>query len=134
MFGELGSNIWECPFWASQPIEPAVAITSNGPKNDILIVQDRRDPATPYSGALNMRAALGDRSRIVSVDQGGHGAAYLKLNACANDITTAWLADGTFPNNDPSCAAQGSSTNGATTQFTPEQQSTIQNLLHHMKF
>ncbi|QHC20193.1 hypothetical protein GR130_00775 [Streptomyces sp. GS7] len=36
---------------------------SDGP-SDILVIQNRRDPCTPYFGALRMRAALGGRARL----------------------------------------------------------------------
>src|SRR3954468_3865666 len=67
LFGALGSNIWPCAFWQSRPTEPPVAITPDGPTN-VLMLQNRRDPATPYAGALGLRAAFGDRARLVSVD------------------------------------------------------------------
>lgn len=81
-----------------------MTITSRGPSN-IMIVQDLRDPATPYDGAKQMHVRLGQRSRLVSVDQGGHAAYLLKTNVCANDTVTAYLADGVFPVQDVRCAA-----------------------------
>ncbi len=104
MFGSLGSNIWPCAFWHSQPPEPPVPITPNGPRN-ILILQNRRDPATPYPGGPGMREALGQRARLVSVDQGGHTVYLLTPNVCGNDVTTAFLVDGTLPGGDISCPA-----------------------------
>ena len=115
MFGELGSNIWACAFWPNDPVEKPVALSSSGPSN-ILMIQNRRDPLTPYAGALKTRAALGNRARLVSVDQGGHGAAYLNLNACASDVATGYLVDGTFPAADTSCAAEAPA---ATSSATP---------------
>jgi pimeloyl-ACP methyl ester carboxylesterase len=104
MFGALGSNIWPCAFWHHKPVERLVMITSNGPRN-ILIVQNLRDPATPLEGALQMRKALGQRARFVSVNQGGHTVYLLNPNACADEIVTAYLAEGTFPGGDLSCPA-----------------------------
>lgn len=115
LFGELGSNIWACAFWPNDPVEKPVALSSSGPSN-ILMIQNRRDPLTPYAGALKTRAALGNRARLVSVDQGGHGAAYLNLNACASDVATGYLVDGTFPAADTSCAAEAPA---ATSSATP---------------
>ena len=132
LFGALGSNIWSCAFWPNPPIEPPVTITSDGPGN-ILMVQDIRDPAAPYWGALGMHAALGQRSRIVSVDQGGHGVYVFKTNVCANDITTVFLVDGVFPNNDVFCPAEsGSGAAGVLDSQTKEQ--VIRELLRQMKF
>ncbi|HEY4589699.1 MAG TPA: alpha/beta hydrolase, partial [Thermoanaerobaculia bacterium] len=83
LFGALGSNVWPCAFWQSPPAEPPVAITPEGPTN-VLMLQNRRDPATPYAGALGLRAAFGDRARLVSVDQGGHTVYVTTPNGCAN--------------------------------------------------
>jgi pimeloyl-ACP methyl ester carboxylesterase len=104
LFGALGSNIWPCAFWQSPPVEPPVAITPLGPTN-VLMLQNRRDPATPYAGALGLRAALGDRTRLVSVDQGGHTVYATTPNGCANQIATTFLVDGTLPDGDVSCGA-----------------------------
>ena len=104
LFGALGSNIWPCAFWQSQPTEPPVAITPDGPTN-VLMLQNRRDPATAYAGALGLRAAFGDRARLVSVDQGGHTVYTTTPNGCANEIATAFLAAGTLPDGDVSCPA-----------------------------
>jgi pimeloyl-ACP methyl ester carboxylesterase len=102
MFGGVGSNISPCAFWPNQPIERPIAISSKGPAN-ILILENLRDPATPLPGALEMRAALGRRSRIVTVDQGGHGVYPVTPNACAHKIGTAFLAGGVFPDQDAFC-------------------------------
>jgi len=105
LFGALGSNIWPCAFWANNPVESPVNINSAGPSN-ILMVQNLRDPATPYAGARNMHTALGQRSRLVSVNQGGHAIVGLTPNACANDTATNYLAYGTFPTSDTYCPAE----------------------------
>ena len=81
-------------------------ITSNGPPLNILIVQNLRDPATPLEGARQMRKALGQRARFVSVDQGGHTVYLLNPNTCANEIVTAYLAEGTLPGGDEFCPAE----------------------------
>ncbi|MEU0147713.1 alpha/beta hydrolase [Streptomyces sp. NPDC006288] len=53
--------------------------------------------------ALKTRAALGDRARLVTADQGGH-LAYLFLdNKCANDVVTTFLAAGERPDEDTAC-------------------------------
>ncbi|AXB43099.1 alpha/beta hydrolase [Amycolatopsis albispora] len=110
MFGAASANIWPCAFWAAEPAEPPVRITDAGPST-VLIVQNRRDPATPLAGAREMRRALGDRARMVTVDQGGHGA-YLSENACANNTVTRFLVDGTRPHHDVACGADRSAFSG----------------------
>ncbi len=126
LFGALGSNIWPCAYWQSQPIEPPVAITPAGPSN-ILMLQNRRDPATPYAGALGLRAAFGERARLVSVDQGGHTVYASTPNRCANDIATAFLVDGTLPD-DVSCPA-GSSAAAKALAEDPVRQRAIEELI-----
>lgn len=105
LFGAYASNIWPCAFWPTAPIEPPVQITSNGPAN-ILMLQNLRDPNTPYAGALEMHQALGQRSRLVTVDAGGHGIYGLEPSStCATNLATAYLANGTFPDQDVFCPA-----------------------------
>ncbi|PPK65692.1 TAP-like protein [Actinokineospora auranticolor] len=91
--GGMPANIWACSFWPYPAGDPVV-ISSRGPEN-VLLAQNRRDPNTPYSGALRMRAAFGHRARMVSVDSGGHGAYLANGNACGDAAVTAFLVDGT---------------------------------------
>jgi pimeloyl-ACP methyl ester carboxylesterase len=104
MFGPLGSNIWPCAYWPN-PIEPPVQISSNGPGN-ILILQNLRDPNTPYAGGLGMHAALGPRSRLVTLDGGGHAIFGYETNACVNRMAVAYLQDGVRPGQDVFCPAE----------------------------
>lgn len=108
-FGELGSNIWPCAYWHNQPQEQPTAINAAGPSN-ILMVQNQRDPATPYIGALETRTLLGNRARMVKVDQGGHAAAYLAANQCATNAVNTYLATGGLPSHDTTCAAENAQT------------------------
>ncbi|MFJ3404292.1 alpha/beta hydrolase [Promicromonospora sp. NPDC090134] len=104
MFGAAGANITPCAFWPSEPTEPQVEITDDGPSN-VLILQNLRDQATPLSGAKALRAAFGDRARMVTADQGGH-LSYLRLgNDCADDLATAFLRTGERPDSDVACGA-----------------------------
>ncbi|GAB3444232.1 alpha/beta hydrolase [Actinophytocola sediminis] len=102
LFGAAGANITPCAYWPVEPTEPAVEITDDGPSN-VLIMQNLRDPATPLSGARELRAAFGDRARMITADQGGH-LAYLYLpNPCADDPVTAFLVTGERPADDLDC-------------------------------
>ncbi|MEU6389663.1 alpha/beta hydrolase [Streptomyces sp. NPDC046939] len=96
------ANITPCSFWKWAPAEKPTRITSHGPSN-VLMVQNRRDPATPYFGALKMREALGERVRTVSVDGGGHGVYLGTGNACANRTVTDYLLTGERPRRDTDC-------------------------------
>lgn len=103
MFGAAGANITPCASWPYEPVEQA-EISREGKRN-ILIVQNERDPATPLRGGRLAREAFGDRSRLVTVDNSGHGAYVLHDNACALEVTTTFLVQGTLPKRDVSCRA-----------------------------
>ncbi|KIF75718.1 hydrolase [Streptomyces sp. 150FB] len=107
MYGAFTANIRPCAFWPA-PAEPKVKITDRGPSDitDILMVQNLRDPATPLPGALRTRRALGDRARMVTIDQGGHVAWLTGSNACGNDAVTDYLVAGKRPRHDTYCPAQ----------------------------
>lgn len=110
--GALAADVMPCAFWPDRPLEPVVPISSAGPR-DILLLDNTRDPATPYFGALGMRAALGRRAAFVTVDQGGHGVYLVTPNVCANDLATAWLVTGALPATDRFCPASSSTTDPA---------------------
>ncbi len=74
----------------------------DGPQN-ILIVQNRRDPVTPYAGGVLLRGSSPQRSKLVSVDGSGHGVYIYGDSACADTITTAFLTDGRMPATDKRC-------------------------------
>ncbi|RSM78096.1 hydrolase [Amycolatopsis sp. WAC 01375] len=105
MFGAAGANIRPCAFWRSEPAEPPVRVGDRGPSN-VLLAQNTRDPATPLAGAGHMRRAFGDRARMVTADQGGHGVYLIGANKCANDTVTAFLTTGERPRDDRTCVAE----------------------------
>lgn len=96
------ANITPCSFWKA-PAEKPTRITDRGPSN-ILMIQSLRDPATPYAAGLRMRRALGDRARLVAVDQGGHGMYLGNGNACGDRTVTSFLRTGERPASDTYCA------------------------------
>ncbi|MET8125560.1 alpha/beta hydrolase [Streptomyces sp. NPDC005231] len=99
----MPANITPCAFWKDAPAEKPTTITSEGP-SDILMIQNLRDPATPYFGALKMREALGDRARLVTVDHGGHGVYLGNGNVCGTGKVTEFLTTGVRPAEDAYCA------------------------------
>jgi pimeloyl-ACP methyl ester carboxylesterase len=101
----MPANVWPCAYWANRPAEPPVTVTDRGPRN-VLILQNLRDPVTPWTSGLALRESLGHRAAFVSVDQGGHGVYLLTQSKCANDIATAFLVGGTLPGDDRLCAGQ----------------------------
>jgi pimeloyl-ACP methyl ester carboxylesterase len=103
MFGAASANILPCAYW-SEPVEPPVRISDEGPHN-VLILQNRRDPVTPLAGGRRLHEKFGDRSRLVTVDGSGHGVYALGDNACALNIGTTYLVEGKMPRRDVACPA-----------------------------
>ncbi|MFH9732452.1 alpha/beta hydrolase [Streptomyces sp. NPDC017260] len=95
-------NAMLCAAWPYQPREAPVRITDRGPSN-ILLVQNERDVATPLSGALKMREALGRRAVMVTVDSTGHDAYLAEGNACGDRTVSRFLATGERPDADTHC-------------------------------
>jgi pimeloyl-ACP methyl ester carboxylesterase len=89
-------NIRPCAFWPYRPAEPPTRVTARGPHN-IVMIQNRRDPATPLSGALRLRAAFGDRARMVIVNSGGHDAYLENGTPCGDAAVTSFLVSGVRP-------------------------------------
>nr|WP_245606265.1 alpha/beta hydrolase [Streptomyces himastatinicus] len=104
LFGAATANVTPCAFWPYAPAEPPVAVNDDGPRN-VLLVQNLRDPATPHDGGKMLRQKFAARSRLLSVDDGGHGAYVLGDNSCALNTTTRYLVEGTMPAKDTLCPA-----------------------------
>jgi pimeloyl-ACP methyl ester carboxylesterase len=102
MFGAAAANIMPCAYWQYEPSEAPVGIIDEGPAN-VLILQNRRDPATPYEGALMLHEKFGERSRLVVAQESGHGVYVLGGNSCALNITTSYLVGGKLPAKDTTC-------------------------------
>ena len=98
------ANLWPCVAWRHAPAEPPVAVTDHGPRN-ILVVQNLRDPATPWITGFGLRKVLGRRASLVTVDQGGHGATTTGA-ACPFDVATNFLLTGRLPVRDTFCPAE----------------------------
>ncbi len=94
-------SVFACAYWPA-PLEPPVRVAAGGPSN-VLLVQNERDPATPLSGARQLRAALGDRARMVVVASGGHGSYLANGNACGDRTVSTFLATGARPAGDLYC-------------------------------
>lgn len=105
MLGGTTASIGPCAYWPDERVEPPVRIGDRGPSN-VLMAQNERDPGTPLAGARKLRQALGDRARMVTADQGGHGVYPFGPNTCANDTVTAFLTAGQRPRQDLACAAE----------------------------
>ncbi|WP_409462519.1 alpha/beta hydrolase [Amycolatopsis sp. GA6-003] len=127
MLGGSTANVWACAFWPYQPIESPVQFSDQGPSN-LLLLQNLRDPATPLSGALETRAQFGDRARMVTVDQGGHGVALPSLNSCGFNAAVDYLVRGVRPATDKFCGAEA---NART--LTPQQQQAADKIINRLR-
>jgi len=96
----MPANIWACAFW-NKPAEAPVSVVTGGPRNT-LILQNRRDNATPWESGVGLHKALGDGSVFVGVDNGGHYV-YNEGSACADKATVGFLATGHLPDKDACC-------------------------------
>ncbi|WP_405624250.1 alpha/beta hydrolase [Streptomyces sp. NBC_01396] len=95
-------NAMVCAAWPWQPERAPVRITDRGPSN-VLLVQNERDMETPLSGALKLRAALGRRAVMVTVDSTGHEAYLANGNECGDATVSRFLATGERPERDVHC-------------------------------
>ncbi|WP_344934713.1 alpha/beta hydrolase [Sphaerisporangium flaviroseum] len=98
----MPSNVFPCAAWPTRPVEPPVTVTGHGPRN-VLILQNTRDPSTSLVSARGLRAALGRRAAMITVDQGGHGVT--GLGSCADEVMHSFLATGALPGRDRFCPA-----------------------------
>jgi pimeloyl-ACP methyl ester carboxylesterase len=98
----MPANIMPCSFWPYPPSRQPVAVTGNGPSN-VLMVQNLRDPATPYPAALHMLADFGGRAELITVDSGGHDAYLANGNPCGDNLVTRFLVTGRRPANGAYC-------------------------------
>jgi pimeloyl-ACP methyl ester carboxylesterase len=95
-------NAMLCAAWPYAPKEAPVRITGEGPAN-VLLVQNKHDVATPLSGALKLREALGGRAVMVTVNSTGHDAYLANGNACGDRVVSRFLASGQRPKTDLYC-------------------------------
>ncbi|MET8079122.1 alpha/beta hydrolase [Streptomyces sp. NPDC005303] len=100
--GGMPRNAMACPSWPWEPKETPVHVSDKGPSN-ILMVQNERDPATPLSGALKLREALGRRAVMVLNDSTGHDAYLGNGTACGDATVSRFLATGKRPVEDLHC-------------------------------
>ncbi|MFC8492020.1 alpha/beta hydrolase [Streptomyces sp. NPDC057235] len=92
----MPANIWACAFWG-KPVEVV-----KGGSRDTLILQNRRDHATPWESGVGLHKALGKGSVYVGVDNGGHYV-YGQGSACADQATVGFLSTGRLPDKDLYC-------------------------------
>ncbi len=96
----MPANVWACAFWP-EPIEEPVRVTDEGPRNT-LILQNRRDNATPWEDGRGLSVALGERAAFVGADHGGHYV-YGQGSTCVDEATVAFLTTGRLPEEEIYC-------------------------------
>ncbi|MFJ9370043.1 alpha/beta hydrolase [Nocardia sp. NPDC101769] len=96
----FGGSPWVCNYWHYPPKQEPVRIGDNGPA-DILLLQNRFDPSTPYSGARQTLTALGTRAAMVTVENTGHGVDF--SDTCVQAALISFFAGGHLPTDDPTC-------------------------------
>ncbi|SES14941.1 alpha/beta hydrolase fold [Lentzea xinjiangensis] len=96
----MPANIWACAFWP-KPVEEPVRVTDEGPRNT-LILQNRRDNATPWEDGLGLHEVLGKRAAFVGADNGGHYV-YRQGSTCVDEATVTFLTTGRLPDNKVDC-------------------------------
>ncbi|MEW1602288.1 alpha/beta hydrolase [Streptomyces sp. NPDC093808] len=96
----MPANIWACAYW-DKPAEATAEVVKGGPRNT-LILQNRRDNATPWESGVGLHKSLGDGSAFVGVDNGGHHV-YGEGSACADEATVGFLTTGRLPDKDVYC-------------------------------
>ena len=92
--------LFGCTFWEPDrhTLQPPVAATDH----PILVVGTRHDPATPYSGAVDMASSLGT-AQLLTWEGQGHGA--VGRNECITRLVTDYLASLTVPPRSTRCPA-----------------------------
>ncbi|MDH6610035.1 pimeloyl-ACP methyl ester carboxylesterase [Streptomyces sp. SAI-208] len=100
--GGMPRSAMPCAAWPWEPREAPVHVTDRGPST-ILMVQNARDVATPLSGALKLREALGRRAVMVVNDSTGHDAYLDNGTACGDATVSRFLATGERPAEDLYC-------------------------------
>ncbi|NUQ99234.1 MAG: alpha/beta fold hydrolase [Streptomyces sp.] len=96
----MPANIWACAYW-DKPAEATVKVRPGGPRNT-LILQNRRDNATPWESGVGLHKALRGGSAYVGVDNGGHYV-YNEGSPCADKATVGFLTTGHLPGKDVYC-------------------------------
>jgi pimeloyl-ACP methyl ester carboxylesterase len=104
MYGAAAANVLPCAYWKYEPSESPVEVDDEGPAN-VLMLQNRHDPVTPAVNARLLRQKFGQRARLVTAEESGHGVYVVGGNACALNLTTSYLVDGSMPARDTTCRA-----------------------------
>ncbi|MET9257619.1 alpha/beta hydrolase [Streptomyces sp. NPDC003717] len=99
------ANAWmnlPCATWPVRQQTPLEVKTGKG-LPPVLIVQSKRDAATPYQGAVSLHQRFKGSRLITERDAGSHGVTGL-VNPCVNDRVDSYLLTGEVDARDVTCA------------------------------
>ncbi|MEW2131456.1 alpha/beta hydrolase [Streptomyces sp. NPDC005435] len=99
------ANAWmnlPCATWPAKQHTPVEVTTHHG-LPPVLIVQSKRDAATPYEGAVSLHKRFKNSRLITERDAGSHGVTGL-TNPCINERVDAYLLTGRLDRSDVTCA------------------------------
>ncbi|MFJ3922106.1 alpha/beta hydrolase [Streptomyces sp. NPDC090022] len=102
LFGPMTHNINPCAFW-DRPREEPTRVRRDTPA---LIVAATGDPRTTYRSSVDLHRQL-PSSRLITLEGANRHAIYgLYGNACVDEQVNRYLATGTLPKRDRTCAQQ----------------------------
>ncbi len=91
--GKLGRFVADVD-WKTQCNKPQPKIQYTGTQ-PIIVIGGKNDPATPYSQALTLTAALGEQASLITFTGEGHGGLF--ESTCAKDAVSKYFAANTVP-------------------------------------
>ncbi|WP_328540019.1 alpha/beta hydrolase [Streptomyces sp. NBC_00344] len=98
------SNAWmnlPCATWPAKQHTPVDVHTGKG-LPPVLIVQSKRDAATPFEGAVELHKRFKGSRLIIEKDAGSHGVTGL-VNPCVNSRVDTYLLTGGTDRSDVTC-------------------------------
>jgi pimeloyl-ACP methyl ester carboxylesterase len=95
MFGLWSAaSLFSCQQWQPKRTVPPKPTASTTPRK-VLVIGNLHDPATPYQGAKDLAATLGN-AELLTWDGEGH-TSYLQGSDCIDNYVDAYLINGTLP-------------------------------------
>ena len=102
LFGKWAAiSLFSCQVWQPQRTVPPKPTAPTPTK--VLVIGNLHDPATPYQGAKDLTATMGN-AELLSWDGEGH-TSYLQGSSCIDNYVNAYLVDETLPPANTLCPA-----------------------------
>ena len=100
MFGLwAAASLFTCQQW--QPHRTPVPQPTAPTPQQVLVIGNLHDPATPYQGAVVLARVMGN-AELLTWDGEGH-TSYLQGSSCIDGYVNAYLVDGKLPPKDTTC-------------------------------